>query len=775
MPAFDHPPQCDPARRPAAPGPRPRRGCVVVPVRPAVRGRQCRGARAARARLPRRSAGHAAVYGAARGPVSMPGRDARGRHGRRPGGDGELLAQVPSGSRAPVRACARPQGDRPGPIRSLRIPNPSLPDAVREAGSRQMINHRGPEFGAVGRVTAGMDAASRPPTTSSTLTSAGTGALEAAVVNCFSPGDTVLVVSIGVFGDRLAKISDAYGAGGERDRARLGHRPPIPRWSHRAGPAAASGRLKAVLMTHNETSTGVTNPLGAGRRGARCTPRRADPRRRRQFASAASPFQMDAWDLDVVLTGSQKGWMVPPGLAMVGVSPRAWEANERATLPRFYWDFKAARESLEKGQTPYTPAVSIYFGLDVSLKMMRRRGARGDLRPPRRCAAPMRTRLSALGLGRTLRRSRARLQHRHRDQGAGGDRGQGDHQGDARARGRGAGWWPGRLEGHVFRVGHLGSVSVEDICVTHETARGRRRGSQRRPAVTRGEAMPRLPPTRPPPCCQRMHATAGATGLLARIARSGPHPRKRPGAAPRRDRILVAEPLAEEGLAVLRAAQTWTSALGLDARELLRILPEYDALLVRSQVQGDAEAMAAGTSAASSAAPASAWTTSICGAATQAGIVVVNAPTGNTIAATEHTLALLMALARHIPAATPRCARQWERAQFMGARAARQDARHHRPRQDRHGRRRSRPRLGDGRARPRPVRDRGRGRTPRCAPPAHEGPAGPGRRDHRARAADAYHPGIASAPPRSPMKSGAFGWSMWRAVASSTTGGWPMR
>ena len=172
-------------------------------------------------------------------------------------------------------------------------------------------------------------------------------------------------------------------------------------------------------------------------------------------------LRMDDWDLDVVFTGSQKGWMVPPGLAMIGVSPRAWAANERATLPRFYWDFGAARKSLEKGQTPYTPPVSIYFGLDVSLQMMREEGREAIFARHQRVADL--TRRARRRLAWNSSPTRPCLQHRHRDQGAGWHRGKAitkamrEHEGVVIAGGQ------ERLEGQIVRIGHLGYVHEPDI------------------------------------------------------------------------------------------------------------------------------------------------------------------------------------------------------------------------------------------------------------------------------------------------------------------------
>src|SRR5262249_54480869 len=223
----------------------------------------------------------------------------------------------------------------------------------------------------------------------------GSGAMEAAIVNCFSPGDEVLAVTIGAFGNRFAGIAERFGL-------RL-TRLEMP-WGQAADPAKVARRLeeaptmRGVLLTHNETSTGVTNDLRALAAAIRA--RRSDMLILVDAVSSLGcvDLRMDEWDLDVVFTASQKGWMVPPGLAFVGVGPRAWMAAEQAKQPRFYWDFRLARKSLEKGQTPYTPPVNIYFGLDVALEMLRAEGREAIFARHQRVADLVRGQARALGL-----------------------------------------------------------------------------------------------------------------------------------------------------------------------------------------------------------------------------------------------------------------------------------------------------------------------------------------------------------------------------------------
>lgn len=282
---------------------------------------------------------------------------------------------------------------------NLRIPGPTpIPPAVAEAMARPMINHRGPEFAAIiGRVTEQLQYFFQTTQPVLGFPSSGSGAMEAAIVNSFSPGDAVLSVTCGAFGNRIAKIAAAFGLNVTRHEVE---------WGRAAEPEAVAQALAAVpnvrgvLLTHNETSTGITNDIQSLARVIRQQNKDALILVDAVSSLGCVDLRMDEWDLDVVFTGSQKGWMVPPGLSMIGVSERAWAATERATLPRFYWDFRMTRKSLEKGQTPYTPPISIYYGLDVSLPMMRAEGREAIL--ARHAAGGKLVRERAVAMGLTL-------------------------------------------------------------------------------------------------------------------------------------------------------------------------------------------------------------------------------------------------------------------------------------------------------------------------------------------------------------------------------------
>ncbi len=255
------------------------------------------------------------------------------------------------------------------PAQNLRIPGPTtVPPEILAEMARPMINHRGPEFAAImRRVNARLQYFFQTTAPILTYAASGTGGQEAAIVNLFSPGEHVVVITIGSFGNRLAKIADAYGLQVSRIE--------FP-WGQAADPNVVEERLRAlapyrgVLMTHNETSTGVTNDVETLTRVIRGVSPDALIAVDAVSSLGCVPLEMDLWDIDVVFTGSQKGWMTPPGLMMIAPGPRAWEANMTARLPRFYFDWESSLKKLEIGQHPTTPPVSLFFALDLALEEM---------------------------------------------------------------------------------------------------------------------------------------------------------------------------------------------------------------------------------------------------------------------------------------------------------------------------------------------------------------------------------------------------------------------
>jgi aspartate aminotransferase-like enzyme len=343
---------------------------------------------------------------------------------------------------------------------NLRIPGPTaLPSSVRTAGSRQMINHRGPEFAAMlARILEGMKPFFGTSSDVAMLTTAGSGGLEAAIVNTLSPGDRVLAVSIGSFGDRFAKIAGIYGADVTKLDAEWGYAAAADEVRERL---RATTGTRAVLLTHNETSTGVMNPIAELAAAIRAEAPEALILVDSVSGLGAVPFEMDAWGIDVVITGSQKAWMAAPGLAMIAASPRAWAAMEHATMPRFYLDLRAHREAATHGETPFTPAIAVVFQVDEGLRLMHEEGAASIFSRHEACAAAARAGLAALGFdlfaderhySRTVTAATvpAGLEWKA-------------FNGDLKRRGLVLAGGQGKLTGKIFRLGHLGSVTVEEI------------------------------------------------------------------------------------------------------------------------------------------------------------------------------------------------------------------------------------------------------------------------------------------------------------------------
>lgn len=346
----------------------------------------------------------------------------------------------------------------------LRIPGPTpCPEEVLQALARQMINHRGGEFKEIlYRVTERLKEFFQTKNDVLLLTSSGTGGLEAAVVNTLSPGQKVLGVCSGVFGERFAEIAEKFGA----EVKRL----DFP-WGKPADPQAvaqaldANPEIEAVLVTHNETSTGVTNDLASIAQVVK-------GRGKLLLVDAISSLgcidlQTDAWGCDVVVTASQKGWMVPPGLAFVSVSQEAWEAHRRSRMPRFYWDFSLAKKYFEIGQTPWTPAISVFYALDTSLDLMAQEGLANIFSRHARVGQRTREGVKSLGLSLFAEESHAsntvtavklpegidgakllrKMREEHGIVLAGGQR---------------------ELSGKIFRIGHLGWVTEQDIDIVLE-------------------------------------------------------------------------------------------------------------------------------------------------------------------------------------------------------------------------------------------------------------------------------------------------------------------
>ena len=347
------------------------------------------------------------------------------------------------------------------PKQNLRVPGPTpVPDDILEALSQPMINHRGPEFvELISRTTEQLKQVFMTRSDLYILTASGTGALEASIVNTLSPGDKVLAATAGAFGDRFTEIARTYGA--QVRELQFDWGAPVDPEAIRRALRDDSG-IKAVLVTHNETSTGITHPLEDI---AKVVKGEFDKLLLVDAVSSLGcvPLPVDGWRCDVVGTASQKGFMVPPGLAFVSVSEAGHAAQEAATMPRFYFDLQAAHRYLERGETPFTPNLTALYGLSLALDKLLDEGLENVYERHARIGHMTRDGIKSLGLellaqdeesasntvtavklpdgidgGKLVALARTE----HNVVLAGGQ---------------------GKLSGKVFRIGHLGHVSQEDI------------------------------------------------------------------------------------------------------------------------------------------------------------------------------------------------------------------------------------------------------------------------------------------------------------------------
>jgi serine---pyruvate transaminase len=342
----------------------------------------------------------------------------------------------------------------------LLTPGPTpVPPEVLRALAEPVIHHRSPDFAAVfERVLARLNEVFRTGNDVLVFTASGTGAFESAFVNLLSPGERVLVVSCGEFGTRWQQLGRAYGV----DVAPLDFAwGETPSADDVAAALRQTGAGVAVLV-HSETSTGVVcdleRLLGVCRDAGALTVVDAIS------SLGAVPLETDAWGADVVVTGSQKALMTPPGLAFAAVSERAWAAAETSTLPRFYWDWAKMRRAQAKGSTPFTPATSTVVALDAALGLLLEGGLETAYARHVAIGRACRAGLKAMGLelyspdddrsavltaaltpeGVDAVALRLALRDRHGITIAGGH---------------------GDLVSRLFRIGHIGWVSIDDIQV----------------------------------------------------------------------------------------------------------------------------------------------------------------------------------------------------------------------------------------------------------------------------------------------------------------------
>ena len=344
---------------------------------------------------------------------------------------------------------------------TLMIPGPTpVPETVLLAMARHPIGHRSAEFQAIAeRTTSQLRWLHQTEGDVLVLAGSGTTAMEAGIVNVLSRGDTVICGDNGKFGERWVKVAKAYGLDVQVLKAEWGQ-PLDPEAFRIALEADTAKTIKAVIVTHSETSTGVINDLeaiathvrahGTALTIADCV-----------TSLGACDVPMDRWGLDVVGSGSQKGYMMPPGLGFVAMGQRAWEAHSRSDLPKFFMNLGAYRKAVAQNSTPFTPPVNLYFALEASLNLMQQEGLEAIFRRHDRHRRAAQAAMKAIGLplyaaeghgspaitavapdGLDAEMLRKAVKERFDILLAGGQ----DH-----------------LKGKVFRIGHLGFVCDRDV------------------------------------------------------------------------------------------------------------------------------------------------------------------------------------------------------------------------------------------------------------------------------------------------------------------------
>ncbi len=282
---------------------------------------------------------------------------------------------------------------------NLLIPGPTpLPPRVLQAMGQQMTNHRGPTFGRImAEMLDGLKGIFQTHNDIIPLVCSGTGGLEAAVINFLSPGDRILSVNNGHFCERFAEIAEQFGVRVDRVLAEWGRPVPLDAIADRL--RADSGReYRAVLVTQSETSTGVHNDVAAIR--SILTDHPALLMVDAVSSLGAIPLATDEWGTDVVVTGSQKALMSPPGMAFVSVSERAWAAAERASIPRFYLDLRRGRTEVHRAlpSTAFTTAMTVAYAVHEAVRLIQEEGLERVFERHRRMARMVRAGVRGMGL-----------------------------------------------------------------------------------------------------------------------------------------------------------------------------------------------------------------------------------------------------------------------------------------------------------------------------------------------------------------------------------------
>lgn len=280
------------------------------------------------------------------------------------------------------------------------IPGPTnIPDRIRKACDIATIDHRSPRFARIFEpAVAGVKEILRTRSGEVILFPAtGTAGWEAAIQNTLSPGDTVLAARHGMFSHRWIDLCRRHRLEVIQIDVPWGEGAPAEAFEAALAEDRA-GRIKAVLVTHNETATGVKSDVGAVRRAIDRAGHDALLFVDGVSSIGSMEFRMDDWGVDIAITGSQKGFMLPPGLSILGVSPKALKAMEGATLPRTFFDFADMRASYAKGGYPYTPAVGLINGLAEACEMILDEGLENVIARHHRIAEGVRRAVFAWGL-----------------------------------------------------------------------------------------------------------------------------------------------------------------------------------------------------------------------------------------------------------------------------------------------------------------------------------------------------------------------------------------
>lgn len=277
----------------------------------------------------------------------------------------------------------------------LLTPGPTpLPPEVLEAMARPIIHHRTPQFQAIIKeVTEGLKVVFQTTNDCFILASSGTGAMEASVINLLSPGDVAITIQGGKFGERWTELCQAYGITPEIVDVQWGRAVEPKEIEKRL---KANPKIKAVFATLCETSTGVTNDIQA--LGAIVKNSSAVLVVDAISGLGAIDLKTDAWSADVVVSGSQKGLMLPPGLGFISTSPKAWKLIEASKSPRYYFDLRKAKKALDKTDTPFTPAITLIIALREALSMMKQDGLQNIFLRHKKMAEATRAAVKALGL-----------------------------------------------------------------------------------------------------------------------------------------------------------------------------------------------------------------------------------------------------------------------------------------------------------------------------------------------------------------------------------------